>query len=70
MGSPVKIFHCSKGYLLREKCFTRICDSTKVCPYWNQDFISNPIRNRDLQGIIKNGTRRETLDISKSSGQS
>ena len=70
MGPPVKIFQCSKGHLLCETCFTKIRDSTKVCPYCNQDVISNPIRNRALEEIIENETRRETLDTSKSSEQS
>ena len=70
MGPPVKIFQCSEGHLLCEKCLTKIRDSTKVCPYCNQDVISNPIRNRALEEIIENKTRKETLDTSKSSGQS
>ena len=70
MLPPVKIFQCSEGHLLCEKCFTRIRNSTKVCPYCNQDVISNPIRNRALEEIIENETRREILDTSKSSGQS
>ena len=68
MGPPVKIFQCSEGHLLCEKCLTKIRDSTKVCPYCNQDVISNPIRNRALEEIIDNETRRETLDTSKAAG--
>ena len=66
----VKIFQCSEGHLLCEKCFTKIRDSTKVCPHFNQDFISNPIRNKVLEEIIENKTRRESLDTNKSRGQS
>ena len=70
MGPPVKIFQCSEGHLLCEKCFTKFRDSTKVCPYCNQDVISNPIRNRALEEIIENETRRESFDTNESRGQS
>ena len=66
MGPPVKIFQCSEGHLICEKCFTKIRDSMKVCPYCNQDVISNPIRNRALEEIIENETRREYFDTNKS----
>lgn len=57
MISPIKIFQCSEGHVLCEKCFKSISESNKVCPFCRIDIVTKPIRNRHLEEIIENIAR-------------
>ena len=59
MKPPIKIFQCSEGHLLCDNCFKKVSESTKACPFCKRDVVSNPIRNRALEEIIENRTKRK-----------
>ena len=59
MVSPIKIFQCSEGHLICENCFKRISESTQICPFCRRDVVSSPIRNRALEEVIENESRRD-----------
>ena len=55
----LKIFQCAEGHILCEKCYEKICNTTKLCPFCKVDVSAQPIRNRILENIIENEIRRE-----------
>ena len=58
----LKIFQCPEGHILCEKCYEKICDTTKLCPFCKVDVSAQPIRNRILENIIQNEVTGRRMD--------
>ena len=65
MLPPIKIFQCSEGHLICQNCFRKISESTQICPFCRRDIVSSPIRNRALEELIENETRRDIRDAKR-----
>ena len=65
MPPLIKIFQCSEGHLICENCFKKISESTQICPFCRRDVVSSPIRNRALEELIENETRRDIRDAKR-----